>query len=106
MTDDTPLTRRTVLRTTAATAVGAVAAAGTASASHFSGGETVCFTLAYQSYVEACPNDGYADEFEEGDEGTVYDTCRTDGGAQMLYVYEDGGDRDRGWVDHAVVERC
>jgi hypothetical protein len=111
MTSNPSPTRRTVLRTTGAAAVGALAAvgaAGTASAGHFYEGQRVCLTMDYQSYERACPNDGYSYVFEKGDQGRAWEFCTTDDGQEMVYFEEEAvsGDDGYGWVAHSALEEC
>jgi transposase len=60
----------------------------------------------YQPYERACPNQGYSYLFEKGDQGRAWDFCTADDGQEMVYVYEDRGDGDSGWVEHGVLEHC
>jgi hypothetical protein len=108
MSDDATVTRRTVLRTTAASAAAVVGAVGTASADHIYAGDCVRLTADYQSYKDACPNRNYGPIFEKGERGRAWEFCTTDEGQEMVYFEEETGDSDEGvgWVAHDYLEKC
>ncbi len=109
MTDATrSVSRRAVLRTAAggtATLAG-LGAGGTAAASSFLPGQCARLTIDLTAYEDACPNRNLGPELSAGTEGTVWDTCTTGDGTEMVLFRYSSSRTDRAWASSEFFEHC
>lgn len=108
MTDETDdLNRRTVLRgaLVGASAVAGLGVAGTPVSADIRPGQGIIITLDNQSFVDACPNDGYGPIFEKGQRGIAWNTCTTEEGTKMILFQPHDHTQDRGWVGEEYIEQ-
>lgn len=101
MADTEAITRRTVLKTTAAAA--GVAAGGAGVALAFSAGDCVVATRDTSAYLNACPESGFLGTVSEGSEGVVQSTCGSTTEEWALVAWNDFPES---WVDTADLDLC
>lgn len=109
MTDESrSVRRRTVLRAAAggAASLAGLGASGTAAASSFVPGQCVRLTIDLTAYEEACPNRDRSHELSAGTEGTVWDTCTTDDGTEMIMFQYSSSRTDQPWASAEFFEHC
>lgn len=105
MTDPDRLTRRSVLKATAAAASGGLLASP-AAAGHLQRGDCADVTFDTDLWGEACPLGDPKGTVPAGTRGSIHDECIDDDGIEWAYLLTRTDPGNSGWVRESDLEPC